>query len=139
MSERRKEIEALFEGALDQLSDEREAWLTARCDDATLRAEVGRLLVTAYSPLAHGELPEDETLQRIAEEHGKTPEQVTLRWLIQHGDVAAIPKASSRAHAEANFDIFDFELDQGDLAQIAQLPGGTRIINPSWAPQWDAA
>jgi 2,5-diketo-D-gluconate reductase B len=97
------------------------------------------LFLTAYCPLAKGRAPKDPTLQAIGEKHGKTAAQVALRWLIQHGDVAAIPKASSRAHAEANFDIFDFQLDQSDLAQIAQLPGGTRIINPSWAPQWDAA
>ncbi|WP_200343162.1 aldo/keto reductase [Rhodovibrio sodomensis] len=97
------------------------------------------LFLTAYCPLAKGRAPADPVLQAIGEKHGKTAAQVALRWLIQHGDVAAIPKASSLAHAEANFDVFDFELDRGDLAQIAELPGGTRIIDPSWAPHWDAA
>jgi 2,5-diketo-D-gluconate reductase B len=97
------------------------------------------LFLTAYCPLAKGRSVQDPTLREIGQKHGKSGAQVALRWLIQHGDVAAIPKASSVDHAEANFDIFDFELDSGDLARIAQLPGNTRIINPSWAPQWDAA
>jgi 2,5-diketo-D-gluconate reductase B len=97
------------------------------------------LFLTAYCPLAKGRAPKDPTLKAIGEKHGKTAAQVALRWLIQHGDVSAIPKASSIEHARANFDIFDVQLDQEDLARIAQLPGGTRIIDPSWAPQWDAA
>jgi 2,5-diketo-D-gluconate reductase B len=97
------------------------------------------LFLTAYCPLAKGRAAWDRTLQAIGDKHGKTAAQVALRWLIQHGDVAAIPKAASRAHARANFEIFDFALDQDDLARIAQLPGGTRLIDPSWAPPWDAA
>ncbi|MBK1699050.1 aldo/keto reductase [Rhodovibrio salinarum] len=97
------------------------------------------LFLTAYCPLAQGRVPNDPTLQAIGEKHGKTAAQVALRWLVEQGDVAAIPKSSSVEHARANFEIFDFALDREDQARIAQLMGGTRVIDPSWAPQWDPA
>jgi 2,5-diketo-D-gluconate reductase B len=50
-----------------------------------------------------------------------------------------IPKASSRAHCTANLEIFDFTLSRDDLAAIAQLATGRRIVDPGWAPDWDAA
>jgi diketogulonate reductase-like aldo/keto reductase len=55
--------------------------------------------------------------------HGKTPAQVILRWHIQSG-IVAIPKGSSRPHMEQNLDIFDFELTDAEMAQIAALDTG---------------
>ena len=53
------------------------------------------LLITAYSPLAHGRVPDDATLAEIGEAHGKTAGQVALRWLLDQPAVSPIPKASS--------------------------------------------
>src|SRR3954454_15598312 len=53
------------------------------------------VLVTAYSPLAHGKVPDDPTLTEIGEKHGKTAGQVALRWLVGQPVVSPIPKASS--------------------------------------------
>lgn len=98
------------------------------------------MILTAYAPLARGRVGRDATIARIAEAHGKTPEQVALRWLVQQRNVAAIPKASSRKHAEANLGIFDFALSEADMAAIAALGGQrTRLVDPAWAPAWDAA
>ena len=52
------------------------------------------LFVTAYSPLAQGEVDADATLGAIARKHGKTPAQVTLRWLVDQDGVVVIPKAA---------------------------------------------
>lgn len=96
------------------------------------------MALTAYSPLAKGRVADDDTLKEIAAGHGKTAAQVSLRWLIQQENVAAIPKASSRAHAEENFDIFDFELSDEEMNAIHQLsrPDG-RLVNPArLAPDW---
>jgi diketogulonate reductase-like aldo/keto reductase len=68
------------------------------------------MALIAYSPLAHGRVFDDPTLARIGTRHGKSPGQVTLRWLVQQDGVAAIPRSSREAHAQANLEIFDFAL-----------------------------
>lgn len=95
------------------------------------------LFVTAYCPLAQGKVDGDPTLSAIARKHGKTPAQVTLRWLIDQDGVAAIPKAASEAHCRANFEIFGFALSDGDRAAIDALRGARRLVSPGFAPQWD--
>jgi diketogulonate reductase-like aldo/keto reductase len=82
--------------------------------------ELGYLL-TAYSPVAKGSVSNDGTLQEIGEAHGKSPAQVTLRWLVQQENVAAIPKAASEDHLESNLDIFDFELSKEEMERIFGL------------------
>ena len=79
-------------------------------------------MVTAYSPLARGKVPEDETLRAIGEAHGKTAGQVALRWLLDKPNVATIPKASSHERRVENFEVFDFELTDAERAQIEALP-----------------
>ena len=105
--------------------------------DALLElAEARDLLLTAYSPLAKNRVSDDATLRAIAEAHGKTPPQVTLRWLLQQDPVAAIPKAASAEHRAANLDVFDFELSEEEMDRIFDLAGDERIIDPSFAPAW---
>lgn len=82
------------------------------------------MMLTAYTPLNHGKRLEDEVLVEIGKRHGKTPAQVTLRWLVQQENVSAIPKASTRGHQEENIDIFDFELDDYEMERIDALDGG---------------
>lgn len=76
--------------------------------------------ITAYSPLMHGDAPGNETLQQIAEEIGRTPAQVALRWLLQQ-DMIVIPKATSEAHLRENMDIFDWELSPEQDRRIRAL------------------
>lgn len=94
------------------------------------------MLLTAYSPIARGEVFNSDTLDSIGAAHGKTPAQVALRWLIQQDHVAAIPKASGAEHRRQNFDLFDFELSREEMDRIAALSRGERIVNPAWAPAW---
>ena len=102
-------------------------------------ARANDMMVTAYSPIARGEAATHPVLTRIGEKHGKSAVQVTLRWLIDQSNVAAIPKASGEKHLRSNFEIFDFRLDADDRAEIDSLRGDRRLINPGWAPAWDAA
>ena len=96
------------------------------------------LLVTAYSPLAHGRVPDDATLAEIGEAHGKTAGQVALRWLLDQPNVSPIPKASSHERRLENFDVFDFELSAEERSRIDGLPKDDRQIDPEFGPDWDA-
>ena len=51
---------------------------------------------------------------------------------------ATIPKASSHERRVENFEVFDFELTDDERAQIDALPKDDRVIDPRWAPDWDA-
>jgi len=76
----------------------------------------------AWGPFAEGKngLFSNEQLGSIARKHGKSIAQVVLRWLNQRG-IVAIPKSIRKERMAENFAIFDFELTQEDLAQIATL------------------
>lgn len=107
---------------------------------STLKATARELgsSITAWSPLAQGKVADDPTLKEIARAYGKTPGQVTLRWLIQQ-EVIAIPRTAKESRAAENFDIFDFQLSAEEMDRIHALarPDG-RLgdwIDPAF--QWD--
>ena len=62
----------------------------------------------------------NETIQAIADTHGKTPAQVILRWQMQAGYIA-IPGSSNPDHIAENYDIFGFELSDDEMQQIYDL------------------
>lgn len=96
--------------------------------------------VTAYSPLAQGKVFDNEVLKEIGEKYGKSPAQVTVRWFTQQPGVIAIPRSSSPEHLASNNDIHDFELTAQEMGRITSLNAhGDRLIDPSWAPDWDKA
>jgi 2,5-diketo-D-gluconate reductase B len=101
-------------------------------------ARANEVLITAYSPLAHGKVPGDETLTNIGNKHGKSAGQVALRWLLDQPGVSPIPKASSRERRQENFEVLDFTLDDDDRREIEKLPKDIRTANPPWAPDWNA-
>jgi len=76
----------------------------------------------AWGPFAEGKngLFTNEVLQKIGDKHGKSIAQVVLRWLTGRG-IVAIPKSVRTERMVQNFDIFDFDLDAGDLDEIAKL------------------
>jgi 2,5-diketo-D-gluconate reductase B len=95
------------------------------------------IMLSAYCPLARGQVMENDDLQQIGEKYNKTPVQVALRWLIEQENVVAIPRSSSKEHLQENIDIFDFELTDDEFEQIDLIQKGNRIVNPSFAPDWD--
>ena len=94
--------------------------------------------VTAYCPIARGKVPGNDTLERIGKAHGKSPAQISLRYLVQQG-IIPIPRTANPDHLAANLAIFDFALSDGEMAEIAKLkrPDG-RVVNPPHAPKWDS-
>ncbi|WP_410657860.1 aldo/keto reductase [Amycolatopsis sp. lyj-112] len=83
------------------------------------------IVTEAWSPLAQGSLFSDVTLTALAAKYGKTPAQLVLRWHLQLGTVA-IPKSVTPSRIRENFDVFDFELADDDLAALAEFDDGTR-------------
>ncbi|WGM31288.1 aldo/keto reductase [Brevundimonas sp. NIBR11] len=88
----------------------------------TLRATAAELgsSITAWSPLAQGQIADDPIIGEIARTHGKSNGQVTLRWLVQQG-VVAIPRTQKPERAAENFDIWDFQLSDEEMARIHAL------------------
>jgi 2,5-diketo-D-gluconate reductase B len=97
----------------------------------------GEAFLTAYCPIARGEVMDNGTLQAIGKRYGKTPAQVTLRWLLDQERVVAIPRSKDPHHLRQNLDIFDFELDVEDHKAISGLARGMRLIDPDFAPAWN--
>lgn len=87
------------------------------------------ILVQAWGPFGSGStgVLQDPTITGIAAKHGKNAGQVILRWLVQHG-CAALPKSSSEARMRGNLDIFDFALDDAEMAAITALNQGKSSV-----------
>ncbi len=97
------------------------------------------LVFTAYCPLARGRLFNDPVLAGIARGRRRTIAQVALRWLMQQGNIAAIPRSANPRHMAESLDVFNFELTDDEMKKISALkrPDG-RIANPKGrAPAWD--
>lgn len=91
-------------------------------EDAQKVLEEYKVQPEAWGPFAEGKngLFSNDLLQSIARKHGKSIAQVVLRWLNQRG-IVAIPKSVRKERMAENFAIFDFQLDNDDLAAIATL------------------
>lgn len=80
----------------------------------------------SWSPLMNAEILTDETIVAIADEIGKSPAQVVIRWNIEHG-VVTIPKSVTPHRIEENINIFNFSLTQAQIARIDSLNQDHRI------------
>jgi 2,5-diketo-D-gluconate reductase A len=90
-----------------------------------VHAELG-IVTEAWSPLAQGAVLDDPAIVEIAQEHGRTPGQVVIRWHLQLGNVV-IPKSVTPARIEENFDVLDFTLSDAQMEAIEDLDAGRRI------------
>jgi len=86
--------------------------------------------LVAYCPLTRGEKLKDKVVRGVASRHGKTAAQVLLRWALQH-EVAVIPKSAQAARIDENAALFDFTLDERDMAALDALHSNLRT---SWDP-----
>ncbi len=81
----------------------------------------------SWYPLGHGDkaLLDEPLFARLGERYGKTPAQIILRWHIQDGNIV-IPGSKNPDHIRANFELFDFALTDGEMAEIAALNKNVR-------------
>jgi len=80
------------------------------------------IVIQSYSPLGGsggGELRND-VVRAIAEKHSRTPAQIILRWHLEQG-LVPLPKTSTVARLPENIAVWDFSLDEGDMAKLRKL------------------
>lgn len=94
-----------------------------------------RIVTQSWSPLGQGRLLENPVIAGVAAKHGRTPAQVVIRWHIDNG-LVVIPKSVTPSRIVENFNVFDFKLDDGDMATLATLEkdGGRIGPDPMTAP-----
>ncbi|MBO0856692.1 MAG: aldo/keto reductase, partial [Nocardia sp.] len=80
----------------------------------------------AWSPLGQGSELKDPTVVEVAEQVGRTPAQVLIRWHLQTGNIV-IPKSVTPERIRENFDVFGFELSAEQMATLHALDTGTRV------------
>lgn len=82
------------------------------------------IVTEGWSPLGRGNgLFEDSVVTSIADEVGRTPSQVLLRWAVQEGHAVAV-KSKRRERQLENLEVFDFALTPTQLAAIDELDTG---------------
>lgn len=99
------------------------------------------LAVTSYCPLGRtGVVFAEPAVRRAADRHARTPAQVVLRWHVQQDGIAAIPRSTRTDRIRENLAVFDFRLDDDEMAAISALRGRhMRVCDTDFAPQWDPA
>ena len=93
------------------------------------------IAVQAYSPLTNKKNLGDPVIGEVAKKHGRTAAQIILRWVLQQG-VIAIPKSENPGRIKENASIYDFYLDDKDLAKISMLNQGMKGNVGDWDP-WE--
>jgi len=93
--------------------------------------------LSSYMTLAYGKVLGDPVLVRIAAARGATPAQVALAWAMQRGH-AVIPSSTKAEHLAGNLKALDLRLSEDEMAQVAALDRGERLVSPEGlAPAWD--
>jgi len=91
------------------------------------------IAVEAYSPLTQGKRLGDPVIAEVATKHSTTAAQVVIRWVLQQGAIA-IPKSENPGRIKENVSIYDFALDEEDLAKISKLDEGQKGNIGTWDP-----
>ena len=90
-----------------------------------VHAQLG-VATEAWAPLGQGSLLSNSDRERGCDGTWKNPAQVLIRWHIQLGNIV-IPKSVTPERIVSNFDVFDFELSEQDMASVSSLGDGTRL------------
>ncbi|XP_076063693.1 putative oxidoreductase ZK1290.5 isoform X2 [Oratosquilla oratoria] len=83
-----------------------------------------------YCPLGNGKILQEDTVKCIANNHGKTPAQVLIRWSIDH-HVISIPKSTQEHRVKENSEVFDFKLKREEMDQLDRMPQNLTIMDRS--------
>lgn len=94
-------------------------WLPQNGDEHRVKQYCDQKGITfeAYSPLGVGGVLSDADIIAIAATHGKSPAQVALRWLVQHG-VVSCPGADQLDYMQQDVDLFSWELTGEEMTTL---------------------
>ncbi|MGE6361162.1 aldo/keto reductase [Psychrobacter sp. AOP30-A2-5] len=97
------------------------------------------ILLEAYSPLARGDVFDNEIIKEIADKHNVTPAQISLAWILADKHRIAIPKTANPDHLQGNLDAIKVQLSADDIEKISSLAraDGRKIKHPDYSPEWD--
>lgn len=109
------------------------------CQRTTERSWMDKKQVAhmAYAPLGQGsrnEMYQEPVVLSLAEKYGKTPAQILLRFLTQKG-IAVIPRSTQPEHIRENFALFDFTLNDEEMAQLCALDKKEPLIGKPETPE----
>jgi diketogulonate reductase-like aldo/keto reductase len=134
------ECEALFEEIMKN-SEIKPVVMQVECHPYAQRLDVKakiapyNLQLECWYPLggkwSNGLILKDEVINKIGQAHGKSAAQIILRWHMQEGH-SAIPGSTNPAHIQENIDIFDFELNDEEMAQMRALNKEQRLYNATY-------
>ncbi|WP_302016072.1 aldo/keto reductase [uncultured Akkermansia sp.] len=124
-------LEALMEHAdIMPMVNQLEINPTYHQEEAVAFCREHHILVESWGPLARGGALEEPILRRMADKHKKSVAQICLRWELQCG-IVPLPKSVHADRIRTNLDIFNFSLDEGDMALIETLDSpGHYSIHP---------
>lgn len=92
--------------------------------------------IESWYPIGHGDkgLIEEPLFTELGKKYGKSNVQIILRWHIQEGNIV-FPKTTNPKHMKDNFDIFDFELTDAEMAEIRKMEGRKKFYNATYEEQ----
>lgn len=89
------------------------------------------ILLEAYSPISLIAQEDNEIINAVSQEIGHSPQQVVLRWCLQHGTLP-LPRSTNPEHVIDNFQIFDFSLNEAQMERLNGISNGKRV---TWDPE----
>jgi diketogulonate reductase-like aldo/keto reductase len=99
-------------------------------EDVVRRCLEEGIALEAYSPLTKGRRLDHASVRTIAVEVGRTPAQVLIRWSLQKG-LIVLPRSSNAQRIAENAAVFDFVLDDSQMARLDALDEG---LTTGWDP-----
>lgn len=100
------------------------------------------MVMTAYAPFGAPGLPkralnepfplDDAVVRKVAEKHKRSTGQVLLRHMLQR-NITPIPKSSSEKRIQENIEVYNFELDESDMQELAKLDRNLKFFRFEWA------
>jgi 2,5-diketo-D-gluconate reductase A len=118
----------LAEGSIVPAVDQLELHPAYQQGETTSFARSHGIEIESWGPLGQGkyDLFGESAVADAAQAHGKSPAQVVIRWHLQTGNIV-FPKSNRRERMAENFDVFDFELSEGQVAALSALERGGRV------------
>ncbi|MDK6204696.1 aldo/keto reductase [Lactobacillus jensenii] len=131
---RKHHLDALLENA-DVIPAVNQIYLNPSDLESDVRKENDKhqILSEAYSPLGTGDLLGNELVNKLAQEHGKSPAQILIHWSLEHGFLP-LPKSVHEEYIKANGQVFDFSLSADEMKLLDGLEGkGNSALDPDQA------